>query len=88
MATVPTKPIEDKELFTDCYTMFYRHNTNMLQSKNFRCSGGLRKARERAQIHCDIMSYRLHFVQPMVSNLGLEEDYLLGKEKEQKELSA
>jgi hypothetical protein len=72
----PMTPAET-ELFCNVYTMFYREG-NHLVSKNFRCPGGLKAARERAETHCNIMEKKLNFVQPLVSDLGREESYKLG----------
>jgi len=76
---VSTGPVPD--LLLDCYTMFFRDNrSNALVSKTFRCKGGLTAARLRAEKHCETMQYRLHWVQPLVSDLSKEEDYHLGRE--------
>lgn len=81
MAGTPEKPIAQEDQLTNLYTMFYRHLTNHLVSLNFRHPGGLDKARERAESHCNVMGYKLHFVQPLISNLSLEESYYLGTER-------
>ena len=80
-ALSPEKHIEPDNLFTDCYTMFYKDSTNnMMKTKNFRCTGGLKQARARAEQHAKTMEYRLFHVQSLISNLSVEEDYYLGKE--------
>jgi hypothetical protein len=60
------------------YTLFFRYNTNFLQNKNFRFNGTLRQATERARRHCEIMGYKFHFVQPLISDFDREEKYKLG----------
>lgn len=70
-------PLDDN--LANIYTLFFRHSTNHLQNKNFRFQGNLKDARARAQIHCDIMGYKLNFVQPLISNLQVEEDHHYGR---------
>ena len=79
MAIEPIKLIVDSpEPLINLYTMFYRLNTNHLVSKNFRYPGGLKAARERAETHCNIIGAKLNFVQPLISNLSVEEKHHLG----------
>ncbi len=72
------KPIE-LEPFVGLYTMFFRHPSlgNYLMSKNFRLNGSLKEARERAELYCNIIGGKLNYVQPLISNLQLEENYKL-----------
>ncbi len=77
MAVETTKIIEHEHL-VGLYTMFYIHGSNHLQHKNFRFHGSLKEARERAQIHCDIMNFRLKHVQPLICDLKKEEGFFLG----------
>lgn len=68
-------PSPSKDALVGLYTMFYRHNSNHLQTKNFRFHGPLQAARARAEAHCKIMGYRINFVQPMISDLKTEEEH-------------
>jgi hypothetical protein len=70
---------EQLQDFTSIYTMFFRKDSNHLQSKNFRLAGDLKHARERAEKHCEVIKAKFNFVQPFISNLDREEDYFLGK---------
>ena len=72
--------------FVGLYTMFFRGQTNSLQTKNFRFHGSLKEAHERAERHCKVFGTRLHWVQPLISDLDKEEQFhlSLGKEDEQK----
>ena len=80
MATETEKIIESEhEYLIGLYTMFYRKDSNQLQSKNFRFHGGLRQARERAKIHANLMNCKLDHVQPLICDLAKEEDYYLGR---------
>lgn len=74
----PKDPKE--EPLVGLYTMYYRQpeNGNHLITKNFRLHGSLREARERAEIHCGIIGAKLNFVQPLIANLKLEEEFKLG----------
>ncbi len=63
--------------FVGLYTMFYRKETNHLQTKNFRFNGNLQQARERADSHCKVIGGKLMFVQPLISDLSKEEDFIL-----------
>lgn len=65
------------EPFISIYTMYYRHQTNHLISKNFRLNGDLRAARDRAEQHCTTIGAKLNFVQPFISDLGKEEAFIL-----------
>ncbi len=86
MASVPTTQPEEtaqnfnpKEPFVGLYTMYFRPNgTNMIVSKNFRHSGNLRSARDRAEQNCNVLGNKLNFVQPLISDLQKEEDFKLG----------
>ncbi len=69
-----TTPLHHQdEPFVGLYTMFYRHLTNHLQSKNFRHSGDLKSARARAETYCNLVGAKLNFVQPLISDLSKEE---------------
>lgn len=59
--------------FDNCWIMYYRHGMNAQLTKHFQFKGDARAARERAEKHCDIMGYKLHFVKPMFPDL-LEEE--------------
>lgn len=82
MALASPTTIEPQETLTNCYVLWFRmpSGPNQLMSKNFRCPGGLKAAIERGTRHCEIMNYKIHFVQPLVSDLNREETFKLGKE--------
>jgi hypothetical protein len=77
--TVKPKLKEEEEPFVGLYTMYFRNPAvgNSILTKNFRCSGSLREARERAETHCGIMGCKLNFVQPLIANLKIEEEFKL-----------
>ena len=75
MATKETAVESSLEPLVGLYTMFYRKDTNHLQSKNFRFNGNLKEARARAEQHANIMGMRLNFVQPLISDLSREEHF-------------
>lgn len=77
-----TIPTTETESFVGIYTMFFRQHTNHMQSKNFRCAGNLKQARERAEEHCNIIGAKLNFVQPLISDLWKEEQFHLGATRE------
>lgn len=71
------------EPFVGLYTMVYRPlGVNYLTTKNFRHSGNLRSARERAEKHLNIIGGKLNFVQPLISDLSIEEAHHLGHTRE------
>jgi hypothetical protein len=81
MAEPLTKPpIALPEPLVGLFTMFFRKDFNTIQSKNFRHSGDLHSARARAEEHCTIIDAKLNFVQPLISDLKKEEDFVLAKE--------
>jgi len=65
--------------FVGLYTIFFRKETNSLQSKNFRHNGNLSSARERAEKHCTLIGAKHMFTQPLISDLNKEEEYFLSK---------
>jgi hypothetical protein len=73
---------QKEEPLVGLYCMFYRQpeNGNHLITKNFRFHGSLKEARERAELHCGIIGAKLNFVQPLIANLKLEEDFKLGSQ--------
>ena len=83
MATIATEP----ENLVGLYTMFYRGYTNHIISVNFRFHGNLTGARKRAQAYCNIMGFKLNFVQPMVVDLDREEKYKLGGQIDPSEIT-
>lgn len=56
------------------YVMYYREGLTPNLTKTFYCDGDLLAARERANLHCHKMNYRLAFVKPFLSNLDTEEE--------------
>lgn len=70
----PTAPaVQQDPTFSNIYTLYYRHGLNHPISLNFRFSGGLKDAIERAKQHCSKMGYRFQFVAPFIINLDKEE---------------
>ena len=53
--------------------MYYRHGMNAQLTKNFKFKGSREDARTRAEKHCQVMGYKLHFVRPMFPDLTEEE---------------
>jgi hypothetical protein len=74
-----SKETPKEDFSAGIWTMYFRHHTNHLVSKNFRHHGDLRSARERAEKHCNTIGAKLNFVQPFLSDLQKEEDYSLGR---------
>jgi hypothetical protein len=76
---VETKEATKEEPLVGLYTMYYRNPAvgNHIISKNFRFNGSLKAARERAEQHCGIIGAKLNFVQPLITNLKLEEEFKL-----------
>ena len=80
------KEEKKEEPLVGLFTMYYRQSQvgNHILTKNFRFNGSLKEARERAEQHCQIINAKLNFVQPLISNLKIEEDFLLhGKVKKE-----
>lgn len=71
------QPVVKEEPLVGLFTLFYRKETNHLQSKNFRFNGSLSQARERAETHCSIIGAKFMFVQPLISDLKKEEEFIL-----------
>lgn len=68
------------EPLTGLYTLYFRDGKmNSMQSKNFRHHGGLKEAIARGQRHCEVMQLRFSFVQPLISDLYVEESFHLGR---------
>ena len=78
-SSILSKSEEQQEPLVGLYTMYYRQSQvgNHILTKNFRFNGSLKEARARAEEHCTVINAKLNFVQPLISNLKAEEDFLL-----------